>query len=83
MGLGVRWAGMVFGRLVWSVGVMAVVIGMGGLWGPGRDCHEMNHVSERPLLVVFEVPNYMLNDLISFFFVLLPWGPIHPTFSTF
>ena len=73
---------MVFGRLVWSVGVMAVVIGMGGLWGPGRDRHKMNHISERPLLVVFEVPDYMLNDVISFF-VLLPWGQIHPTFSTF
>ena len=58
---------MVFGRLVWSVGVLAVVVGMGGLWGPGRDCHEMNHVPERPLLAVFEVLNYMLNDLISFF----------------
>ena len=27
----------------------------------------MNHVPARPLLAVFEVPNYMLNDLISFF----------------
>ena len=65
--LGVRWAGMVFGRLVWSFGVMAVVGGIGDLWGPGRDCHEMNHISERPLLVVFEVPNCtLLNDLIIF-----------------
>ena len=74
---------MVFGRLVWSVGVMAVVVGMGGLWGPGRDCHEMNHVSERPLLVVFEVPNYMLNDLISFFLCSCLWGKYIQHFPLF
>ena len=57
IGFGCLMPGMVFGRLVWSVGVMAVVVGIGGLWGPGRDCHEMNHIPERPLLAVFEVPN--------------------------
>ena len=29
LGLGARWVGMVFGRLVWSFGVMAVVVGIG------------------------------------------------------
>ena len=37
MDLGVRWAGMAFGWLVCSVGVMVVVVGVGILWGPGRD----------------------------------------------